>query len=318
MRLDEVAASPHFREHAALAEREVVDLVGVLPLDPVELAALVEDPGVPQATRLAVGTVLAVLGDPRVGLVPRTCRIPAARARIGLEESDVDGVVAQWAHVGVEADWIRKESPPHSVLLAEFWLATYPVTNGEYRDFLAATDYPTRPTTWYLGAYPADRANHPVCGVGAEDADAYAHWLTARTGHPWRLPTEAEWEYAAAGPEGLEFPWGNKFDPSAANTRETGIHTTTPVGAFPTGRSPFGILDMAGNVEEYVADTYTPYPGGPYVADHLVQTMTEYRVARGGSFSRFGDLTRTRRRHGAFPGPLYPVGFRLATSVQAP
>lgn len=91
------------------------------------------------------------------------------------------------------------------------------------------------------------------------------------------------------------------------------MHTTTPVGAFPAGRSPYGVHDMGGNVEEFTADEYAPYPDGPYVADHLVQSMGSYRIARGGSFARFGDLTRTRRRHGAFPGPLYPVGFRLAT-----
>jgi formylglycine-generating enzyme required for sulfatase activity len=70
---------------------------------------------------------------------------------------------------------------------------------------------------------------------------------------------------------------------------------------------------MAGNVEEFVADDYRPYPGGPFVDDHLVETQGKYRVARGGSFARYGDLARTRRRHGPFPGPLYPIGFRLAT-----
>jgi len=228
----------------------------------------------------------------------------------------VAGVVAWWRHVGVAADWIDKETPRHEVTLDNFWICTYPVTNGEYHRFLLDSGHRTRPSTWYLGAYPWDRSNHPVAGVSAADADAYADWLSTRTGHPWRLPTEAEWEYAAAGPDGLEFPWGDSFDAGRANTRETGVHTTTPVGAFPGGRSPFGPLDMAGNVEEYVFDEYTPYPGGRHVADHLVETMTRYRVVRGGSFSRFGDLTRTRRRHGAFPGPLYPVGFRLATGVR--
>lgn len=145
-----------------------------------------------------------------------------------------------------------------------------------------------------------------MAGVRREDADAYAVWLSDRTGHPWRLPTEAEWEHAAKGPDGREFPWGDTFDPAAANTRESGVHTTTPVGAFPAGVSPFGVYDMAGNVEEFTADDYRPHPGGPFVADHLVETMNTYRVARGGSFSRFGDLTRTRRRHGAFPGPCTP------------
>lgn len=320
MRLEDVAHSPHFREHAALARPGDVrpsaqDAKALTALTPQQLAARVEDPRTPLAQRLAAGGILALTGDPRIdGARPSTCHVPGGTVRIGLPAGAVGAVVAHWAHVGVERDWIDKETPAHTVVLRDFWIGRYPVTNEEYRDFLADSGHPGRPTTWYLGAYPYDRSNHPVAGVQPEDADAYATWLSDRTGHPWRLPTEAEWEHAAKGPDGLEFPWGDTFDPAAANTRETGVHTTTPVGAFPAGRSPFGVYDMAGNVEEFTADDYRPYPGGPFVADHLVETMNTYRVARGGSFTRFGDLTRTRRRHGAFPGPLYPVGFRLATS----
>ncbi|BAJ31687.1 MULTISPECIES: SUMF1/EgtB/PvdO family nonheme iron enzyme [Kitasatospora] len=312
MRLDEIADSPHFTEHADLAPART----GALPADPTpeRLAAAVEDPRLPLADRLAAGAVLALVGDPRIGPAPAARFVPGATVTIGLPADEVGHVTRAWEHVGVEDSWIAKETPEHTVELADYWIAAYPVTNGEYRAFLADTGRPGRPTTWYLGAYPWDRANHPVAGIRPEDADAYARWLTDRTGHPWRLPTEAEWEHAAKGPDGRPFPWPGGFDPDAANTRETGVHTTTPVGAFPAGRSPFGAHDMGGNVEEFVADDYAPYPGGPYVDDHLVQSMGGYRIARGGSFSRFGDLTRTRRRHGAFPGPLYPVGFRLATS----
>ncbi|MEU1624756.1 SUMF1/EgtB/PvdO family nonheme iron enzyme [Streptomyces sp. NPDC020096] len=317
MELAEVAASPHFKEYAALAEPGRVPPVAAGSLhqpDPAGLARLVEDAGVPLADRLAAGTVLAVLGDPRITPAPATSFVSGGTVELGLDPAAVARTTAAWAHVGVVESWIEKETPSHSVCLDDFWIGSYPVTNAEYRDFLHDTGHERRPSTWYLGAYPWERSNHPVAGVSPQDADAYAAWLSRRTGHPWRLPTEAEWEYAAKGPDGREFPWGDDFDPARANTRETGVHTTTPVGAFPAGRSPFGAYDMAGNVEEYVADHYTPYPGGPFVDDHLVQSIGDYRVARGGSFCRFGDLARTRRRHGAFPGPLYPVGFRLATS----
>ncbi|MEU0841461.1 SUMF1/EgtB/PvdO family nonheme iron enzyme [Streptomyces sp. NPDC005962] len=320
------SVSSHFREHAELADprhlRPAPDAAARLTaLTPSGLAEAVEDPARPLAERLAAGGLLALLGDPRIGPVPATRAVPGGAVRVGLPPHRVASVTDAWAHVGVEEAWIEKETPAHPVELADFWIAAYPVTNAEYRDFLADTGRPRRPTTWYLGAYPYERGNHPVAGVCPEDADAYAAWLSERTGHPWRLPGEAEWEYAAGGPSGLEYPWGDTFDPAAANTRETGVHTTTPVGSFPAGRSPFGAFDMAGNVEEFVADTYRPYPGGPYVADDLVHTGARtgaapgggYRVARGGGFARFGDLARTRRRHGAFPSPLYPVGFRLAT-----
>ncbi|MFE2938925.1 formylglycine-generating enzyme family protein [Streptomyces sp. NPDC059255] len=326
------SASPHFAHHAALADPRLLrpgpDAVDRLrALAPAGLAAAVEDPAEPLAVRLAAGGLLALLGDPRVrtGGTPATRAVPGGTVHVGLPPRAVRAVVDRWAHVGVERAWIEKETPVEQVVVADYWICAYPVTNAEYRHFLADTRRPARPTTWYLGAYPYDRANHPVAGVRPEDADAYAAWLSERTGHPWRLPGEAEWEYAAKGPQGLEFPWGDTFDPDAANTREAGVHTTTPVGAFPAGRSPFGVSDMGGNVEEFVADDYRPYRGGSFVADDLTgtdgSTVTEeapaaYRVARGGSFSRFGDLARTRRRHGAFPSPLYPVGFRLATGTR--
>lgn len=314
------AASPHFEEHADLTDPELLRLprgaaARLRGAAPADLAATVEDPAAPLAVRLAAGGLLAHLGDPRITPVPATCAVPGGSVRIGLPPGDVEAVAAAWAHVGVEAEWIAKETPEHVVELAGYQIAAYPVTNAEYRDFLDDTGRPERPSTWYLGAYPYDRANHPVAGVRPEDADAYAAWLSERTGRAWRLPTEAEWEYAAKGPRGLEFPWGDRFDPAAANTRETGVHTTTPVGAFPAGRSPFGAYDMGGNVEEYVADDYRPYPGGPYVADDLAASRGRYRVARGGGFARFGDLARTRRRHGGFPSPLYPIGFRLAAGT---
>ncbi|MDL2079816.1 SUMF1/EgtB/PvdO family nonheme iron enzyme [Streptomyces sp. GXMU-J15] len=319
MRLEDVAASPHFKEHAGLADPARFEIPAdaaarTATPDPGQLAALVEDITAPLPERLAAGGILALIGDPRITDIPAVCEVPGGTVEIGLPESEIDAVVGRWAHVGVEREWIQKEVPAHQVHLDPYRIATYPVTNREYYTFLRDTGHPARPTTWYLGAYPYDRANHPVAGIQPADADAYAAWLARRTGRPWRLPTEAEWEYAAAGPDRLAHPWGNTFDPEAANTRETGVHTTTPVGAFPAGRSPFGALDMGGNVEEYVSDAYRPYPGGPFVPDHLVQTMGTYRVARGGSFARFGDLTRTRRRHGPFPGPLYPAGFRLALS----
>ncbi|HEX5741148.1 MAG TPA: SUMF1/EgtB/PvdO family nonheme iron enzyme [Pilimelia sp.] len=308
---------PHHTGHADLADPLAC---GAGPsaspeTDTARLAATVEDRRAPLAVRLAAGQVLAAQGDPRLTDPPRVCAVPGGAVTLGTPAAKVAAAVAAWRHVGVEPAWIAKETPAHTVTLRPYWIATYPVTNGEYLRFLRDTGHLRRPRTWYLGAYPWDRANHPVAGVTPDDADAYAAWLTARAGHPWRLPTEAEWEHAAAGPDGREHPWGAEFDPGAANTRETGVHTTTPVGAFPAGRSWCGAMDMGGNVEEFVADAYRPYPGGEPVRDDLAEAVGDYRVARGGSFARHGDLTRTRRRHGPYPSPLYPVGFRLATSL---
>ena len=171
------------------------------------------------------------------------------------------------------------------------------------------------PKGWRFGRFPEHEANHPVHTVTAAQADAYCDWLAHATGRAFRLPTEAEWEYAAAGLQGHDFPWGDTWAADHANTAEEGLFCSSPVGAFPKGVSWCGAHDMAGNVEEYMADDYRIYPGGPEISDDLSIQLGSYRVARGGSFTRFRDLARTRRRHGRYASEVYVMGFRLAESL---
>jgi toxoflavin biosynthesis protein ToxD len=282
--------------------------------DPWELVRRVEDPAADPLLRLAAGGLLALLGDPRIdALAPAMADVPAARVRLGLAADRVDAVAAAWRHVGVSRAWIAKEAPEYEAGIAAFRIARYPVTNAEYRLFLTENPDAGLPTSWRFGVYPAHLANHPVWSVSPQDADAYAAWLARRTGRAFRLPAEAEWEYAASGGDGRAYPWGEEPREDMANTVEHGPLATTPVGMYPAGRSPFGAYDMAGNVEEYVADDYRPYPGGRYVDDDLHDgTGVAYRVARGGSFTRYADLARCRRRHGWYRRDLYAMGFRLA------
>ncbi len=274
-------------------------------------------PAATLAQRISSGNLLALLGDPRIRtLQPAMVDVPGGRVLIGLDSDELAAVLGRFAGLGLDRSWIEKECPRHSVSLDAFRLARYPVTNSEYRDFLLDTGHPELPSSWAFRQFPQTHANHPVYTVSAAAADAYARWLALRTGRGFRLPTEAEWEWAAAGPLALEFPWGAVFDADRANTAETGLFDTSPVGAFVGGESAFGIADLAGNVEEYVAGDYAAYPGGTAIADHLVQIHGEYRVARGGSFARFRDLARTRRRHGHNPrSATYAMGFRVAESL---
>ncbi|MFG2780069.1 formylglycine-generating enzyme family protein [Streptomyces prunicolor] len=280
---------------------------------PVErLAAVCADPAETFERRYAAGSMLGLRGDPRIRTDdPELVDVPAGKAELGLPEDEVASVVARWARVGVVDSWIRKECPRHRVDIDAFRIMRYPVTNLEYRAFLADTGSTALPTSWRFGGYPLTRANHPVWTVRPEDADAYAQWLSARTGRHFTLPTEAEWEYAAGGGDGREFPWPGGFLGDHANTVEEGPLTTTPVGVYPAGRTPFGAEDMAGNVEEYVADDYRPYEDGEPVDDDLFTRQGSYRIARGGSFTRFGDLARCARRHGWFNRSIYAIGFRL-------
>ena len=281
------------------------------------LLEILASPSVALAARIASGNLLGLIGDPRICVEkPMMVDIPGSDVEIGLHPSEVLGVLERFAGLGLERSWIEKECPQHRVTLLPYRIARYPVTNFEYHAFLLDTGHQEIPSSWDFRRFPQERSNHPVYTISPESADIYARWLAKRTGRGFRLPTEAEWEWAAAGPERREFPWGSQFDADLANTAETGLFNSSTVGAFVGGESPFGVSDMAGNVEEYVADIYAAYPGGAFVTDHLVEIHGQYRVARGGSFARFRDLARTRRRHGHNPkSGLYVMGFRLAESI---
>jgi formylglycine-generating enzyme required for sulfatase activity len=299
-----------------LVERAGSDLfgerAGLLAQRPDRLLALIEDPGTGFEDRLAAGRVLGLTGDPRCDLDrPVMLDLPGGPAAMGLAADELEAVYRRWRHRGVRREWIAKEVPRHRIVLPPYRLARYPVTNGEYAVFLRETRWPELPTSWPFGVVPWERRNEPVWTVTAAAAEAYASWLSDRLGRRFRLPAEAEWEAAAAGPDGREFPWGQAWLPDRANTVEDGPLTTTPVGCYPAGRAACGADDMAGNVEEWVADDYAPYPGGDLITDDL-GAPGGYRVARGGSFTRFADLARTRRRHGYYHRALYAVGFRLA------
>lgn len=280
------------------------------------LAQLVEDRGMPAEERLAAGHLLALRGDPRIDpLDPVMVEVSGGNATIGTPAEDVARLHAEYERYGVQESWIAKEAPRWSTTVAGFRLARYPVTNVEYARFLSETDFEQLPSSWPCGRPPLACDNHPVYTVSAEAADAYARWLSARTGRRFRLPHEWEWEYAAAGPGGRRFPWGENFQELHANTMEAGLLMTSPVGCFPHGESWCGALDMAGNVEEFVSSVYEPYPAAEIVEDDLWRLLGHYRVARGGAFNRFRDLSRCQRRHGAYPKTLYAIGFRIAEDL---
>lgn len=280
------------------------------------LTKIIESKDCVLAERLLAGRLLALLGDPRVvTLNPVMITIEAAQTHIGLDPNSVADVIKQNSGLGLIPSWILKESPRHIVGLGEYKIGKYLVTNQEYAEFLAETHWSDIPTSWEFGIMPQEKSNHPVYTIKAESADAYCKWLSQKTGRRFRLPSEYEWEFAAAGPESFEYPWGNNWRGGVCNTVELGQFSTTPVGLFAEGQSYFGVMDMAGNVEEYTADKYRSYPGGKVIEDDLYLTNPQYRVARGGSFTRYKDLARCKRRHGRYPKDIYVMGFRLAEDV---
>jgi formylglycine-generating enzyme required for sulfatase activity len=237
---------------------------------------------------------------------------------MGSSRAEIDRAARAWTHRLVDASytpamfasWLEKEHPAHRVRVSPFRLARFPVTNRQYRAFCQATSH--RPARSLVLGLPGD---HPVWGVDGASIAAFLAWARQATGVSVRLPTEAEWEWAARGPEHREYPFGDEFDPRLCNTREAGVGTTTAVGAHADHPSPFGVCDMAGNVEEWTASDYREYPGGRFVHDHLTDALgTTYPVLRGGSAELGGDLARCARRHG--PHPKFTMfGFRVAVST---
>jgi len=246
--------------------------------------------------------------------------LPAGTARVGSTDDEVERCVRDWAHRLVSAaytvekfrTWIRKESPRWEAPVARFALSRYPVTNARYAEFLAA-----RGGRASESIARGEGAAHPVWGVRVEEAEGFVAWAREVSGAALRLPTEVEWEYAARGPDGWEYPFGEDFDARCCNTREAGRDGTCPVDAHDHAPSAWGVRDLAGNVEEWTASDYAPYGAGAFVADDLVDALGErYRVLRGGSFALGGDLARSARRHGPHPGAQFRfTGFRLALTL---
>lgn len=250
--------------------------------------------------------------------------------------------------------WFRDETPQTLVEVAPFAIDRHPVTVGQYAAFVEATGYRTvaERRGWSL-VYGADYwqgtpgaswrrpaghgvdydppADHPVVHVAVEDAEAFAAWAGKR------LPTEAEWELAARGPEYRLWPWGDEWSRERTNTTELRlgdaartaaewrawwkerqadrgpVPLTTRVGSFsPHGDSPYGVADMAGNVYEWTASPSRLYGPSPDCDESLLSVMGRFRVIRGGSWMNLRFQARTSERlHGDPTGwACFANGFR--------
>jgi formylglycine-generating enzyme required for sulfatase activity len=138
------------------------------------------------------------------------------------------------------------------IKINKYYIDKYPVTNGQYKKFIDASGYVPKDTVnylkhWISGKAPAGEENHPVVYISIEDARAYAKWAGKR------LPAEYEWQYAAQGNDGREWPWGKEFDSTKCNYA---LDKSTPVDAYKKWKSPFGVCDMVGNVWQLTNDTY--------------------------------------------------------------
>jgi formylglycine-generating enzyme required for sulfatase activity/energy-coupling factor transporter ATP-binding protein EcfA2 len=282
------------------------------------LRILIEEGHLEAAERAAAGNVLGKLGDPRfnpdmfylpcdeeLGFV----KIPAGEFPMGSDtERDKD------------AD---DDELLHTVFLSEYYIARYPVTMAQFRAFVQDSEYQPEGKWERYSEYP----NHPVVRVTWNDAVKYCEWLTGKLKHTgWiiKLPTEAQWEKAARGTDGRIYPWGDGADPDKANYEDTGINTTSAVGCFPKGASPYGCFDMAGNVWEWCRDWYGDYSIGSHsdpIGSHsnpIGPHSGADRVLRGGSCYDLAWYCRSAYRSRNAPDNRGSIsGFRLVASPRS-
>ncbi len=222
-----------------------------------------------------------------------------------------------------------QNKPQHTVELPAFKIDKYPVTGGQYAQFVFATKH-RAPLDWVRGRIPDGKVLHPVAMVTWYDGRDYCAWAGKR------LPTEAEWEKAARGSDGRRWPWGNEMNPDLLNTYYH-IGNTNDVTAYVGGVSPYGVFDMAGDVSEWTASEFKPYPGSNAHPDVFVPKKLEYSqpsdkamkvadmvptagvfmVRRGGSWK--SDPFSTAAYHRDYSLPHYAsdfFGFRCAKDAK--
>lgn len=276
-------------------------------------------------------------------------RIGAGKFTMGTPRKEAEGLSERF---GTPLRKFLPETPPHEVVLSrDFLIARYEVTVAQFRRFVEATGYRTdaergggatvhiemdrwekkAAASWKNPGFPqTDR--HPVVCVSWNDAMAFAEWLdkvdsSRPRGWRYRLPTEAEWEFAARGGEGRRYPWGNEWSNEWANfadrrsglpwarvEADDGFARTAPVGSFsPKGDTPEGVADLCGNVWEWCLDWFEAgfYERSPRV-DPLNDRPGSQRVERGGSWAFTEDYCRSAFRMPLSPEASYDnLGFRL-------
>jgi formylglycine-generating enzyme required for sulfatase activity len=245
-----------------------------------------------------LGVVLAWLAcaAPGAAAPPELALIPGGPALVGSDAAERAFGYAIGGEAARRFRWYDREQPRREVTLPAFLIDWALVTQEQFGAFVRATGHrvpfiseaeyreqgflvhpyeEVLPYLWYTDRPPAGKAEHPVVLVSQPDAEAFCRWRGAR------LPTEEEWEKAARGGDGRYFPWGNAWEPGRLNTAERGPLATTPARAYPRGRSPYGLFDMAGNVFQWTA---TPGRPGRF-------------ILKGCSWDDAGGICRAAARH---------------------
>ena len=233
--------------------------------------------------------------------------VPAGEFLMGTSDADIEQYKVLFPLRKISR--FDNERPQRTVFVDAFYIDRTEVTNRQYKWFLAETGYEPK---HYLDYLPYNAPDLPATVLEWEDAVAYTEWAGKR------LPTEAEWEKAARGTDGRFWPWGNQWDATKLSGNDgtglkDGYKETAPVAQFPQGASPYGALDMAGNLWEWVSDWYEAdyYRNNPSNVNPRGPETGDGHVLKGGGWAENLDFTRCASRLGGNPGSLLR-GFRCA------
>jgi formylglycine-generating enzyme required for sulfatase activity len=268
-------------------------------------------------------------------LLPEMVLVPAGPFLMGTSDQQIKRLAsaANWAKKWSAKGLFHREQPQHAVTLPNYRIGKYPVTVFQFKRFIQGGGYRqpgywteagwrwrvdqghTQPDHWRDGTW-VGQPKLPLVGVSWYEAWAYCCWLKQQTGQPFRLPSEAEWEKAARGTDGRSYPWGDLLQDDRFNSRASGLNRTVTVDQYhPAGDSPYGCVQMIGNVSEWTLSQFKPYP---YVAADGREDPEGRleRVTRGGSW--FSPPFRTRTAARGLSDPSFAdhdLGFRVLCEV---
>lgn len=208
------------------------------------------------------------------------------------------------------------EVEAHEVEVSSFYLSKYEVTNAQYKEFITAKKWKA-PMNWKDGVFRPGEDKYPVVNVSWEDATEFCKWLSEKEKLTFRLPTEAEWEYAARGKQGRLYPWGSTWNEDVVNCNKdqkkgSPLEVDSPSPRITGDKSEFGILAMGGNVAEWTESDFSLYPNSPYKPQ---KDDPISKIVRGGSFNAVQSLTRATSRSWLTPKTVKgDIGFRVAVT----
>jgi len=275
--------------------------------------------GSPQVHSSTVSAPLSLAADAQMVTVPAGQFVSGSTPEERAQAYD-DFTASAHTETARDNKWFDGEDDRHIEKLPAFRIDLMPVTQSQYAEFVATGAAPAPTITeaawkaqgfaqvyaevarfsWKDGLPPQNKLDHPVVLVTYDEATAYCAWRGKQAGTARRLPTAMEYEKAERGDSGIAYPWGNAYEADKLDSAVKGPGDTVPVGQFIAGASPYGVLDLAGNVFEW---TSTPFSG-------------DKRTVKGSAFEDFGGVGRGAGRHGRAPSVRHLIiGFRCAADA---